>query len=55
MALWLGGREDMFGMFSHSERVTVMLSITNDLLHVHSCKTGSTYISGCVVYGRIAS
>ena len=34
--------------------MTGKLSITDDLLRVHSCKTSSIYISGCVVYGRIA-
>ena len=55
MVLWLEGqRRGKFGKFSHSGRVTGKLFITDDLLRVRSCKTGSAYISGHVVYGRIA-
>ena len=49
-----GQRRGKFGKFSHSGRVTGKLSITDDLLHVRSCKTGSAYMSGCMVNGRIA-
>ena len=50
-----GQRRGKFGKFSPSERVTGKLStcITDDLLCVNSCKTGSAY-TGCVVNGRIA-
>jgi len=34
--------------------VTGKLCITDDVLHVHSCETGSAYVSGCKVDGRIA-
>ena len=55
MALWLGGqRRGKFGKFCHSGRVTGKLCITDDVLHVHSCETGSAYVSGCKVDGRIA-
>ena len=49
-----GQRRGKFGKFSHSRRVTGKLSTctTDDLLPVHSCKTGSTY-NGCMVSGRI--
>ena len=46
-----GQRRGKFGKFSH---VTGKLSITDDLLRVRLCKTGSSYISGCVVNGRVA-
>ena len=44
-----------FGKCSHSGRVTGKLSprVTDDLLCVCSCETGSAY-TGCVVNGRIA-
>ena len=38
----------------HSRRVTGKLFITEDLLLVFSCETGSTYISGRMVNGRTA-
>ena len=49
-----GQRRGKFGKFSHSGRVTGELSpcITDDLLCVHSCKTGSAY-TGRMVNGRI--
>ena len=55
MVLWLGGREEVSLVhckFSHSGRVTGKLLITDELLHVQC--TGSAYISGHVVNGRIA-
>ena len=51
-----GQRRSEFGKSSHSGRVTGKLStctcITDDMLCVRSCKTGSAY-TGCVVNGRI--
>ena len=50
-----GQRRGKFGKFTHSGRVTGMLSpcITDDSLCVRSCQTGSAH-TGCVVNGRIA-
>ena len=49
-----GQRRGKFGKFSHLGRVTGKLSpITDDLLCVRSCNTGSAY-TGHVVNGRIA-
>ena len=50
-----GQRRGKCGKFSHSGRVTGKIStcITDDLLCVRSCKTGSAY-TGHVVNGRIA-
>ena len=42
------------GKFCHSGRVTGKLYLTEDLLRVYSCKTGSAYISRYVVNARIA-
>ena len=43
-----------FGKFSHSGRVTGKLCMNDDLLCVHSCRTGSAYLSGHMVNGMIA-
>ena len=50
-----GQRRGKLGKFSHSGRVTGKVSacITNDLLCVRSCKTGSAYARR-MVNGRIA-
>ena len=57
MALWLGSREEvsLVSSVTQGDRVTGKLSscISDDLLCVRSCKTGSAY-TGCVVNGRIA-
>ena len=49
-----GQRNDKFGKFSHSGRVTGKLCIVGDLLCVRSCKLGSANISGGVIDCMIA-
>ena len=43
----VGQRRGKLGNLSYLGRVTSKLFITDDLLHVHSCSSGSAYISGC--------
>ena len=53
---WLVPRDGTVieGKFCHSGRVTGKLYLTEDLLRVYSCKTGSAYISRYAVNARIA-